>query len=229
MRLSLLATCSLTTSLILGRRHHHEVLERVVQVAAVVHVDVRRAAVPTLGRHVGHAAQIDGELGHLARPDLHRHLLRPVLEALDHGQLRAPRGHLHREAARVVEHVIALRADPRVGVGRGVELAVGRRQVHAGAGRCAGRGVAGRDRQDAHRPLPAPALDGHGAQGAAVCLQQRELRQAALVCDERDPLVVRRPPRMEGVVLKKGDLVGFSAGRRLHVEVVELVGGAARR
>ena len=45
--------------LILGRRHHHQVLERVVQVAAVVHVHVGRAVVPALDGHVGHALQAD--------------------------------------------------------------------------------------------------------------------------------------------------------------------------
>ena len=215
--------------LVLGRRHQHQVLERVAQVAAVVHVDVGRAAVPAPGRHVGHAPEIDGDLRHLARADLHRDLLRPVLEPLDDGQLRPPGRHLHREAPRVVEEVVPLSADAGVGVRGGVEPAVGRGQVDAGGRRPAGRRVAGDDRQDAHRPLPAAARDGHGPQRAAVRLQQRELRQPALVGDERDPLVVRRPARVERVVAEEGELVGLAAGRGLHVEVVELVGGAAGR
>ena len=117
--------------LVLRVRHHHQVLERVVQVAAVVHVDVRGAAVPAAGRHVGHPAEIDGHLRDGAGRDVGGHFLRPVLEALDDGQIRPPRRQLDREPSRLVEGVVAGDAYPRVGVVRGVELAVGRRQVDA--------------------------------------------------------------------------------------------------
>ena len=110
--------------LVLGLRHHQQVLERVVQVAAVVHVDVGRPAVPPLGRHVGHPAKINDDGCDRVGRRLDGNRFRPVLEPFDDGHLRATGGHLHRERAAVMKDMVVLGADTGVGVGRRVELAV---------------------------------------------------------------------------------------------------------
>ncbi len=78
--------------LVFGRGHHHQVLERVVQVSAVVHVHVRGAAVPSLRRHVGHPLQRRfATVVTSSRGDLDLHRLREHLEALYGRQLRLSR------------------------------------------------------------------------------------------------------------------------------------------
>jgi hypothetical protein len=94
--------------------------------------------------------------------------------------------------------------------------------------RGAGGAVDCAQRQDAHGPLPAPIGNRNLSERPAVGLEELELRQAALVGDEGDPLAVGRPPRLEGVVLEEGQLVRLAARRRLHVQVVELVCRATR-
>ena len=215
--------------LIFGLRHHDQVLERVVQVAAVVPVHVGRGAVPAAGRQVGQPVEVDRELGRLAGRDLGGGGGRVELEALDDRQLEPPRRRLDGERAGGVEEVVSACAEAGVGVGGGVELPVRRSQMDARAGEVAGVGRAGADRQGAHGTPPPAFGDIHRPQRAPVRLEQRELGQAALVGDERDPLVVGRPPRMEGVVLEERQLVGLTARRRLHVQVVELVGRPPRR
>ena len=49
--------------------HHHQVVERVVQVAGIVHMHVSRPAVPPLGGHVGHPSEVHAERGDLMRLD----------------------------------------------------------------------------------------------------------------------------------------------------------------
>ena len=215
--------------LVLRLRHHDEVLERVVQVAAVVAVHVGRRADPAGRGHVRHPLELDRQLGRPAGRDLGRRGGGVELEALDHGQLHPPRRHLDGERAGVVEDVVAACAQPGVGVGGGVGLPVGGGQVDPRAGHLAGVGGAGADRQGAHGPPPPPLGDLDRAQCAAVGLEEGEPRQAALVGDERDPLVVGRPARMEGVVLEERQLVGLAPRRGLHVQVVELVGRPPRR
>ena len=69
--------------LIFSRRHHHQVLERVVQVAGVVHVHVRRSAVPPFGRHVREPLERHRQRRHLAGDDVRLDLGRHELEPLD--------------------------------------------------------------------------------------------------------------------------------------------------
>ena len=57
---------------------------------------------------------------------------------------------------------------------------------------------------------------------AAPALQDRDLRQPALVRDGRDPLAVRRPARQKRVVLAKRQLVRLATAGRQHEEVGEL-------
>ena len=138
--------------LILAGRHQHQVLERVVQVPSVVHVHVGGAAVPAERRHVGHRLQFQGHRRHLARLDLHVGLLRPVLESLHGLDVQFPGGHFDLRAAGAVEHMLAgpLR-DPRVRIGRRVELAVRGGQVNPRRRDTLGARVERLNRDDAHR------------------------------------------------------------------------------
>ena len=80
------------------------------------------------------------------------------------------------------------------------------------------------DRERAHRPLPSAVGDLDQSDLSAVRFKKGQLGETTFVLDERDPLVVGRPARVEGVVLEKCKFVGFSSGRRLDIKVVELVG-----
>ena len=215
--------------LVLGSRHHHQILEGVVQVAPVVHVDMGGAVVPALGGHVGHALQVEVELGDLSGldPDFRRR--GPELEPLDGGQLHRPNRKLDTEASLGVEDRIPGGTDTRVRVGGRIELAVGRCDVDASARESIGVRLARRCGQDSHRPLPVPLRDPDRPLLAAVRLEKRELRKAAFVRDVGDPLAVGRPAGMEGVVLEERQLVGLSPHRRLHVEVRELIRRSAGR
>ena len=90
-------------------------------------------------------------------------------------------------------------------------------------------GVNRGQRQRAHGPGPVPFGDVDPAERPAVGLEQIELREPAAVGDERDPLRIGGPARVEGVVLEESHLVGLAADRGLHVQVLELVGRACGR
>ena len=68
--------------LILSCRHEHEILEAVVKVAPVIHVDMCGSAVPALGGHVGHPRQSDLHYGFLILRDLDPSANRLVLKTL---------------------------------------------------------------------------------------------------------------------------------------------------
>ena len=196
-----------------------------VEVAGVVHVDVGGAAPPALGGHVGDPAQPQGQVGHVARRDLHARGDRLVLEAPDGLDFERSHRQLHPEAPRLVKGMLAGAADPREGVRRGVETAVGGGEMNPRGHLLAGRIVHGAHREHAHRPAPVAPGDLDDALLPAVRLEERELRQPPRVVNVGDPLAVRRPARMEGVVLEERQLVGRAAVGRLDVEVRELVGG----
>ena len=99
--------------------------------------------------------------------------------------------------------------------------------MHPRPGRLAGTAIARAEGELAHRAFPAAIGDRHPADLATVGFEQGELWQSALVHDEGDPFIIRRPARVKRVVLEEGELVGLSADRRLDIEIVELVGGAA--
>ena len=194
--------------LVLGVGHEHQVLEGVVEVAGVVHVDVGRAAPPPLGGHVGDPGQPQRQLGHVARGNFHIRAHRLVLESPDGLDFERSDGELHPEAAGLVEGVLPGAADPGVGVRRGVEAAVGGGEMDPRGHFLAGRIVHGAHREHPHGPAPVPPGDLDGAPLPAVGLEERELRQPRRVVDVGDPLAVRRPARVEGVVLEEGQLVG---------------------
>ena len=177
--------------LVFGLRHHHQVLQGVVQVPAIVHVHVGRAAVPALGRHVGHRLQLDRQLGHFPGLDLDFLPHRPELETPDDVHRQGAGGNFHPKLARVMEHRIIHAAGPRIGVRRGVELAVGRGQVHPRAGDFTRARDRGPDREHAHGALPAPVGDVDGDLLAAVGLEQRQLGEPFPVRDVGDPLPIR--------------------------------------
>ena len=142
--------------LVFGCRHQHQVFQRVVQVAAIVHVHVGGPAVPAFGRHVGHRLQGDRQPVGLAGADFQFRFARPVLEPFDRREAHLPDRQLDLELAAMVEQPIAGPADPGVGVDWGVELAVGGEQVNPRGDRLFRLRVDGADRQHTHRPLPLP-------------------------------------------------------------------------
>ena len=83
--------------------------------------------------------------------------------------------------------------------------------------------IDGPDRKHSHRPLPSAIDDANDSIFTAVDFKQRQLRQAFAVVDIRNPLAVRRPARMESIVLKKRQLVRLPSGDRLHVEIRKLI------
>ena len=215
--------------LIFGLGHHHQVLQRVVEVAGVVHMHVRRAAIPSQVGQLGDLLQPHGCRDGFTGFDVDRDPLGRVLETLHDVQRGPARGDFHADQTGRVEDAIADGADTRVGIRRCVGLAVGRCQMHSRS--CPGTGGIVQDahREHAHRALPAAIRDANGSQLAAVRLEQRQLRQPVFVRDEGNPLSVGRPARMEGVVVEERHLVRLAAIGRLDVEVVVLVGRARRR
>ena len=109
--------------------HHDQIFERVVQVAAVVRVDMGRGTVPTVGRHVGHALEPNGDLRRLPGRDLGRHDVRVELKALHDREFDRSDRKFDGERARGVEQVIPLAANPGIGGVRCVEFSVRCKQV----------------------------------------------------------------------------------------------------
>ena len=144
------------------------------------------------------------------------------LEGAHNGDFGGPDREFHAERTRVMEDPVAARLTRGVGVGGRVELAVGGGEVDA-AGDGVVVGVNRGQRQRAHGPGPVPFGDVDPAERPAVGLEQIELREPAAVGDERDPLRIGGPARVEGVVLEEKSLVGLAADRGLHVQVLELV------
>ena len=216
--------------LILGIGHHHHVVERVVEVAGVVHVDVRRAVVPPGGREVGHARERDVDPGHLPRRDLDRPAVGVELEALHHGEIGLAGRQIHREApGRVEGREASPSTDPRVGIDGRPGLPVGSDQGHAGR---AGSGDPSRPDghfEGARRLLPAPLRHVQPPARPAVRLEELEPGKPPFIGDEGDPLAVGRPPGVEGVMLEKGHLVRLASLRRLDVEVRVLIARARGR
>ena len=110
--------------LILGLGHHHQILERVVQIAAIVHVDVGRAAIPTFCRHVGHPLERHRHHRHLVRLDFDLQRLRDELEPLDDREAHRPNRQRHGGGTGRVKNAVFLKADP------GVRHRRGRRTCH---------------------------------------------------------------------------------------------------
>ena len=211
--------------LVLGGGHHHQVGEGVAQVAGVVHVDVGGAGEPSVVGDVGDFGEPDGRVVDLALPDHRLECEGLRLEAAHNGDLGRSGREFHGERAGVVEDPVSGAGYAGVGVGGGVELAVRGGQVDA-AGDGVVVGVDGGQRQGARGARPMPLADVDPAECAAVGFEKVQLRQPALVGHERDPLRIGGPARVEGVEVEKGHLVRFAAGGGLHVQVLELVGGA---
>ena len=120
--------------LILGSRHHHQVLQRVVEIATIVHMNMSGAVMPAFHRHIGHPLQADLRSRHLVGHDIDVDTLRPHLEAFDGRQRRLSDWQLDAEFASRMKHSVACRAYTRVRVCRRVELAVGRCDMDSCAG-----------------------------------------------------------------------------------------------
>ena len=215
--------------LIFGLGHHHQVLQRVVEVAGVVHMNVRRAAVPSQVGELRDLFQPHRRRDGLPGFDVDLDPLGRVLEALHDVQRDPARRELHAEHAGRVEDAIADAAHTRVGIRRHVRLAVRRFQMDARSRLRIRAIVQHARREHAHGPLPPAIRDANGSLLAAVRLQQRELGQPAFVRDVGNPLAVGRPARMKGVVVEERHLVRLATIGRLDVEVVVLVGRAGRR
>jgi hypothetical protein len=119
-------------------------------------------------------------------------------------------GQFHAERAGLVEHPIARSAYARVRVYRGVVLAVRRSEMNPRRTGSACRRIDRPTGQNAHGPFPAAPAHRDFLECTAVRLEQLDLWQTAFVGDERNPLAVRRPARMKGVVLKERQLVRLS-------------------
>ena len=172
-----------------GGGHHHQVGQGVVEVAGVVHVDVGGARKPAVVGHVGDLADGHGNTVDLARLDHGLKCKRVSLETAHDGHLGRADRKIDAERPRMMEDPVAGAGDARIGIGGCVELAVGGSQVYA-----AGHGIAlvvqRCQGQRPHGPGPAPLADFDLAQCTAVCLEQVQLGQPALVADKGDPLGV---------------------------------------
>ena len=83
--------------LILGSGQEHQVLQRIPQISAVVHVYVGGSAEPSPRGHIDHRRQHQADPGDLAGPDLHLLPGGPVLQPLDRLQGHSSRGKSHLE------------------------------------------------------------------------------------------------------------------------------------
>ena len=159
---------------------------------------------------------------HFVGRDVELDALRPHLEAFHGRQLHLPGWNLDTKLAGRMENPVARGADARVGVRRRVELAVGGREMDSGAARLPAV-VDGPDREHSHGPLPSAIDDADEAIFAAVHFEQCQLRQTLTVVDVRNPFAVRRPARMECVVLKERQLIRLATGDRLNIQIRELI------
>ena len=215
--------------LILRGGHHHQILQRIVQIAPVIHMHVRRGAVPSFRPHIDHRFERHLVPKRFARRDMQRIRYRSVFESLDGPDDRRSFRQFQFERARMMKRPLCgARRNARIGVRRRIKFSVRRDQMNPAPRRQSARPRRGNG-QPAHGMLPAALRNLHVHDLPAVGFKQFELGQAIPVVDIRDPFPVRRPARMKGVVLEKRELVGLAARRRLHVEVVELIRRAARR
>src|SRR5262245_12166102 len=104
--------------------------------------------------------------------------------------------------------------DARVGVRRSVEFAVGSVGIDARSGSPAGPLILNAYVYESHRSPPAAGLYLDPLFRAPVCLEQPELGQSTLVRNVGDAFPVRRPARMELVVVAEAHLVRFTASDR---------------
>ena len=200
------------------RGSHTEIrLRRLVKAPFIVHVGMKGAVVPAARTKVAQALQSERNRRVLAGFQIDVARLRQVFEPLHGSDVRLPGGDRHAEGAGSVKHPITGTADQRERIGRRVQLAIARRQMNPGRDGCAGRGV---DRADRHRTLPPSAHDAQRLLFSVEGLKERQLRQALLVRDVRDPFAVGRPSRVEGIVGEKGRLGRVSAGQTLKVQIL---------
>ena len=125
--------------LILGSGQEHQVLQRIAQVSAVVHVHVGGSAVPSPRGHIDHRRQHQADPGDLAGTDLHLLAGGPVLQSLDRLERHFPRGQSHFEFSAGMEQRLSQDADPSVAVSRWVEFPrrlLSHRSGHLSCGRC---------------------------------------------------------------------------------------------
>ena len=114
--------------LIFSVGHHHDVLQRIVEVARVVGVDVGRPVMPAVGREVGHPPKRHLHLSHFPGAHLDLTALGVELETLHDGEVRRTGRKLDGEASGRVEQVKPARlSNAGVNVGWGVRLSVRRR------------------------------------------------------------------------------------------------------
>ena len=150
-----------------GVRHGQQVPRRVVQVAAIVHMDVSRAAPPARLRNAPRAGQPQRDVGCVARLHIHRRRRRLVFEPAHRFDRHLARRNLHRVFALCVEAVLGGSADAGVGVRGRVELAVRRQAVDASR---LGHAYA----QTPHGPLRVARRDFHISPRPAIGLDQRQ-------------------------------------------------------
>ena len=186
---------------------------------------------PAVGRKIREPVQGHGEFDGLPGLDRDLHALRLDLEALQDREVRFARRERDGERPVGVEgRITPALTDARVLVGWSVVLAVRPQEGDARRNRVPPARVrAHRDGEHARRPRVLALADLDPPSSAAVGLDEFELREAALVRDVGDRLPVGRPARVERVVLEEGEFIRFSALRRLHVQVVELVRRPRRR
>ncbi len=113
----------------LGVRHCQQVLRRVVQIAAVVHVDMCRAAPPSRLRNRGRADQPQRHLRGFPRLHLNRGRRRLKFEAAHRFDRHFPSWNLDRVFALGMKAVLGGPSDAGVGVRGRVKLAIRREAV----------------------------------------------------------------------------------------------------
>src|SRR5207248_678984 len=104
--------------------------KRVMEIAAVVHMDVSGSAVPTSGVQVGHAFQAHGNFFPFVRCYLYFQILREILESVRYLQLELAGRHRYRVSTGGVENVSDT-CHSRVSIARAVEFAVCRDTLNA--------------------------------------------------------------------------------------------------
>src|SRR5262245_60226033 len=117
--------------------------------------------------------------------------------------------------------------DARVGIRRGVELAVRGGRIYARSGCHTGPLILYAHMYESHGSPPPSGLYVDPLFCAPKGFNHPELGQPALVRYIGDSFPVRRPARMELVVIAEAQLIWFASSDRNEIQVIELIGSAA--
>ncbi len=202
-------------------RHVQQILRRVAQIAAVIHVDVSRSAPPARG-YRGRMDQLQRHLRCLARLHLHGRGTRLIFKPAHRFHRHSPRWNLHAIFALCMKAVLSGSSDAGICIRRRIELAVGCEPLDA-------RRTRDTHLQPSHGAFPVPRRYAHLFACAAVCLEQCQLRQPPAIREISDPFAVRRPARMKMIPPVERQLVWRAPRQRNHVQVMELVRCASGR